>query len=58
MEKIIIILLLSTIPFLVYLLIWLVFKINNLKLENSELVGQIILRDAEIYHLKEHIENL
>jgi hypothetical protein len=52
MEKIIIILLLSTIPFLVYLLIWLVFKINNLKLENSELVGQIILRDAEIYHLK------
>lgn len=32
-------------------------EIENLKRKNSELLDQIILRDAEIHHLKEHIEN-
>jgi hypothetical protein len=43
--------------YILYLLISFRIKINNLKRENSEMLGGIIERDYEIKHLKEHIEN-
>jgi hypothetical protein len=30
---------------------------NNIKLENSNLIEEIIARDCEIVHLNEHIKN-
>jgi TRAP-type uncharacterized transport system fused permease subunit len=58
------VLLIALLPALIYLWILCICEIKekldyyyNIKLENSELREQIILRDAEIHHLKEHIEN-
>ena len=49
----------------VFLMIYYIYEIikeekdlfYNIKKENSDLLDQIILRDCEIHHLREHIEN-
>lgn len=43
--------------YILYLLISFRIEINNLKRKNSEMLDEIIKRDYEIKHLKEHIEN-
>ena len=56
--------LLAIIPCVIYLWITFVWEIlkkkdffSNLNQLNSELREEIIARDAEIHHLKEHIKN-
>lgn len=58
------VLFLTIIPCIIYLWVHFIYEIKekldyyyNIKLENSELMEQIILRDCEIKHLNEHIKN-
>ena len=58
------ILLLVTIPCIIYIWLHLINQIleeidyyYNIRVENSKLINEIIARDAEIHHLKEHIKN-
>jgi len=59
-----IVLLIALLPALIYLWILCIEEIKqkldyyyNIKLENSELRSEIIERDCEIKHLREHIKN-
>jgi hypothetical protein len=55
---------LTMIPCIIYLWIHFIDEIisktnyyYNIQVKNNELMEELIERDAEIYHLKEHIEN-
>jgi hypothetical protein len=43
--------------YILYLFISFKIEIENLKRKNSEMLDEIIERDYEIKHLKEHIKN-
>jgi hypothetical protein len=56
---------LTMIPCIIYLWIHFIDEIisktnyyYNIQVKNNELMEELIERDAEIHHLKEHIENL
>lgn len=58
------VLFLTMIPCIIYLWVHFIYEIKekldyyyNIRLENSELRDEVIARDAEIHHLKEHIKN-